>query len=338
LLALQSLEASRAIRVCALVDGHDLPGQVFRHAFPRATLAASLESVVAPPGALVLLTTPPHLHVTQAAAALKRGWHVLSMSPLARSVREATAMLGSAQRHERLLSMALPWRFLPSTRYLRTLCRDHLLGPLFSFEIHDGVPPTAAPMAEISEGVLAETGTYAIDLLTWCLGSPTVVSYADDAMGGVEANAVAELSFPESVRGSLHLSRDWPTSRRYEFLFERGIVRWSPDQPNRLTVQLASAPGALDATVTPSIAPGAPTPIGDAISSAADNLGAQLKNVLAAILGREPLQVPASEALGVLTIVDHCYTARSLLEQPWFSRNENARARTLLTPSAAHRS
>ena len=68
----------------ALIDGDDVPRPVLRHSFPEAMLAPSLPTVGAPPGALVLLLTPPHLHPTQFAAAAKRGWHVLTLTPLAR--------------------------------------------------------------------------------------------------------------------------------------------------------------------------------------------------------------------------------------------------------------
>ena len=337
--AVHALERAGTIRVAGIVDTDAHARAYFLQHFPDARSADSLDAVVVPPGGLAIVASAPRFHPGHATAALRRGWHVLCKTPLATNAREAAAMIAAAQRHERLLAVDLHKRFFPAARYIRTLCCDHLLGPIFSLAVHEGRPrsTTASPLvpakAAAPEGVLSELGVHALDLLTWFLGSPSVLNYSDDAMGGVEANAFLELAFPENVRGIVHLSRDWPTSQSYTFVFERGIVRWRVDEANKLTLQLASSPAALSAELVQPISPHDPdTPTNGPLFSGAESFGAQLQNVVAAISQREPLRIPATEAMHALPIVEECYARRTLLDQPWLTRNETAHARALSVP------
>jgi predicted dehydrogenase len=342
--ALRALETAGTIVVRTVVDPIESSRTMFGRLFPKSTPHPSLDSVVAPPDALVVIATAPRFHAAQTLAAFKRGWHVLCHTPFATNLREANQMIAAANRHERLLSVSLFKRFFPATRYLRTLCRDHLLGPPLSFSIHEGGPSSwpAAPLShpekfELPDGVLAEVGVHTLDLLVWFFGTPSVVRYADDAMGGVEANAHLELAFPEGVRGTVHLSRDWPTAQSYAFVFERAVVRWDVDEGNRLTVQLASAPTALNAELVEPLSALTPHERPSALGSNARSFIAQLENIVAAIAGRRPLAVPATAALDALPLIQECYSRRTLIEQPWLTRNEVAHARVLAMPADLRR-
>lgn len=334
--ALRILESAGAIRVQAVVSREPGGHSSLVNEFRNARAAPSVDKAVVAPGALVVLASLPHLHPAQAGAAFRRGWHVLTLSPLARSAPEAMTMLATAQRHERLLAVALPHRFSAGVNYIRVLCHDQLIGPLIRVDVHDGTPPAAAG-AGGTDGALVEPGVGVLDLLTWCMGPPEIESYADDAMGGVEANASLRLMFPESVPAAIHLSRDWPTARSYEFVFERGIARWTPRRPESLQLQLASAPAALEGSFRPALVAGAAT-VPDAASAAeADPFRAQLQNVLDAIARRAPLAVPAADAVSALAMADACRARRTLLRQPWLSHNESVHARTLSMPIGLRR-
>lgn len=341
--ALRNLELAGAVRIRAVVGNDEDARNLCLQTFPTADEASSLDAVVVPPGALVILATPPRFHPAQASAAFKRGWHVFSQSPLAATARDAAAMIAAAERHERLLAVDLHRRSFASARYLRALCRDQLLGPAIRFSIHEGAPlslpatPLSTTKVQTPDGVLADIGLHALDLVTWCFGAASVITYSDDAMGGVEANACADLSFAEGVRGSIHLSRDWPTSESCEFVFERAIVRWNIDDANRLTVQLASAPAAIAGSlVTPSPLSELPS-LNEVLPNRAEAIANLLKNVTDAIAGREKLHVPAAEALHALPLMEECYARRTLIEQPWLTPNETAHARSLSIPSDLRR-
>lgn len=340
---LHTLQRAGVLRVTAIVDPDEHAREILLRAFPETVPANSYESVAVAPGALVVVSSPPRFHPLHVSGAVKRGWHVWCETPLAGTARDASAMIAAAQRHERLLAVDLHKRFFPAARFIRSLCRDHLLGPLFQFRISEGAPPASAPSPrmparfEAPDGVLIELGLPALDFLVWCLGPATLLSYADDAMGGVEANAFIDLTFPEGVRGTVHLSRDWPTTQSYAFLFERGIVRWSVEHANRLVVQLANTTAALDAVLLDSLSPREPNAMPPPQPSLAESQVAQWQNVVRAIAGQEPLRVPATEAMHSLPLIEECYARRTLLEPPWFTRNEIAHARALSAPTAFRR-
>jgi predicted dehydrogenase len=303
----------------------------------------SIDAVTNSPDAIALIATPPRFHLSQVNAALKRGWHVLCSTPLTPNAVEAATMIASAQRHERLLAVDLRTRLFPAALYLREVCRDHLLGPPLSFRMDVGQTHRATDdvskteKLEHAHGVLADLGAPILDLLTWCFGSAGVVSYADDAMGGAEATAVIELEFRDGVRGTVHLSRDWPTEDAGTFVFERGIVRWTAHRPAAVTLQIASAPFAIAGELTAPLSAVRATPTAAPLATDASACASQLENLIAAIAGRSALRMPATEAMHSLPLIDDCYARRSPLPQPWLSPNDAVHARALSPPPMVRR-
>jgi len=342
--ALQSLQHANALAVRAIIDPLESAREAAAEYFPDAIRLGSVEAAAVSPDALAILTTPARFHATQTASALKRGWHVLCAMPFASTAHEGALMIAAAQRHERLFAVDLRSRFFPAVHYLRKLCRDFLLGPPLSFQVHAGQPrlaweksPGPTEKFEHPDGVLSDLGAGTLDLLTWCLGSASIVSYADDAMGGVEANAAIELSFGDGVRGSVHLSRDWPTEDTCTFVFERGIVRWATNRANGLSLQIASAPAALEGELITPLSPLHSHPSTRLLATADQACVAELQNLLAAIAGHEALRAPATEAMHSLPLIEECYARRTSLLQPWLTRNETVRARALCPPAALRR-
>jgi predicted dehydrogenase len=336
--ALQQLQQENALIVRAIVQATTSGLEAIQNAFPGIRCVSTMDAAAIQPDALAIIATPTRFHFAQVHAALKRGWHVLCASPLATNATEAALMIAAAQRHERFLAVDLRTRFFPGARYLRTLCHDQLLGPPINLRVQLG-PPRPLADAEFRAGklvhvesVLPALGSAGLDLLTWCLGSARLVSYADDAMGGVEATAAVRLSFRDEVRGILHLSQEWSGADSYEFVFERGIARWTTNRGGTLVLQLASAPFALvgelamPLSVVPS--PRFDTPLATDLAASVE----QLENVIAAIAGRCALRTPALEVLPVIALIDECFARRTPLAQPWLSRNDAAHARALAPP------
>jgi len=329
--ALRALQNAGLVRVSAIVDPSVTAREIVARSFARAGQAASLEQTTAPAGTLAIIASPPGFHAAQTIAAVERGWHVLCEKPMASSVSAATDMIAAAQRHQRLLAVGLYKRFFPASRYIRGLCRDWLLGPLVEFSIREGGPfrwpagPSFFDRAQTPGGVLFDIGVHVFDLLGWWLGEPAAVRYADDAMGGLETNAFVELDYPDKVRGRVHLSRDWPTAQQYRFVFERGVVTWKVNDANGLTVQLSGASASLQGTLVAAQAPpflAEPRPL----ESHAQCFILQLCNVVAAIAGEETLLVPGEDGLPSLRMIEQCYAHRSLVDQPWLTSAEAARA------------
>lgn len=342
--ALATLQQSGALRVRAIVEPLETLREWASRFFPEAQTAGGLDAVDAPPDSLAILLTPARFHPAQALSAFRRGWHVLAGAPFAANPREGAQMIAAADREERLLAVDLSHRLLPAAQYLRVLCRDQLLGPTISFRIHAGTTRAARADAppfsekfEAPDGALSEVGAPVIDFLISCLGAASVRRYADDAMGGVEANALIQLSFPENVHGTLHLSRDWDTPQSATFVFERGTVQWDMSSPGGISLHLASAPAAVVGQLAPAFFPADLRRSSLPEETPGTALGAQLANIVAFLQGREPLRVSAADALPALATIEECYAIRAALPQPWLDPREAVQARAYAPPSALRR-
>ena len=243
--ALRSLERAGLLSVRVVVDPNPSAAARICSAFPRASVAVTIEEATCAPGSLAIIASPPKFHGVQTIGAFERGWHVLCEKPVATTVGEAAKMVASAEIHNRIFAVGLYKRFFPASRYLHDLCHHKQLGRLVRFSATEG-GAFRWPAASISffdkkqtfGGVLADVGVHLFDLLGWWLGSPDQVSYADDAMGGVESNAWVELVYPDGAHGTIHLSRDWQTEQTYRFVFESGEVCWRVNDASGLTLQI----------------------------------------------------------------------------------------------------
>jgi len=333
--ALRTLQNAGLLRVSGIVDPAVSAREVVARSFPRAGQTASLEHTTAPADTLAIIASPPGFHASQTITALDRGWHVLCEKPMASSVPECMEMVAAAQRNERLLAVGLYKRYYPASRYLHALCHDWLLGPLLSFSVQEGGPfrwpagPSFFDRTQTRGGVLFDIGVHVFDLLNWWMGEPSEMHYADDAMGGLEANAFIRLQYSNGAHGQVHLSRDWATPQQYRFVFERGIVLWRVNDANGLTVQLTGAPAALQSVlVTPEVEPPAPAEP-QPLETNSQCFVLQLCNVLAAIAGEEKLLVTGEDGTHSLRMIEQCYANRTLAEQPWLTPEESARAHEL---------
>lgn len=333
--ALRALQNAGLVRVSAIVDPSVSARESVATSFPKAGQAAALEQTAAPAGSLAIIASPPGFHAAQTIAAFERGWHVLCEKPMASSTAEAAEMVAAAQKHQRLLAIGLYKRFFPSSRYIRSLCRDWALGPLVNFTIKEGGPfrwpagPSFFDRAQTRGGVLYDIGVHVFDLLGWWLGEPADFRYADDAMGGLETNAFVDLSYADGAKGRVHLSRDWATSQQYRFVFERGIVTWEVNDANGLTLQLTGAPAAIQGSIIAPLPSGTYATESRVLETNAQCFILQLANVVAAIAGTETLLVPGEEGMHSLRLIEQCYAQRHLVNQPWLTPEEAAAAREI---------
>lgn len=326
--ALRTLESAGVLHVTALVDPSASALARLHAAFPAAQAVANLAQADAARDALAIIASPPRWHAAHTLDAVARGWHVLCEKPIAANAAEAARMIAAADAAGRLLAVGHYKRFFPSSRALKSLCGPAgTLGALRSFSIAEGGPftwPAASPTffrrGETPGGVLLDIGVHVFDLLLWWLGAPNDFSYADDAMGGLEANARVKLRFG-TVSGTVLLSRDWATPQRYEFVFDRGRVGWTVNDANGLDVTLDGAAWALQGTLRDAAREPAATN--------AQSFIAQLRHVADAITRRTPLLIDGREGVRALHLIEACYARRQLVEQPWLTPSEISRARQL---------
>jgi predicted dehydrogenase len=206
---------------------------------------------------------------------------------------------------------------------MRDVIAQEALGDPIGFDVFEGGPfewPVRAPAyfdpSAGGVGVLADIGSHMLDLLGWWFGAPHDVRSADDAMGGVEANALLSLRCG-GVPGRLRFSRDWHRPNHATVKGTRGVGRWHLEQADR--IQLA-----VDG-VDPSelLAPaGSPRTFLDCFER-------QMRDVLAAVRGEPAEVVEASEVLPSVAALEAARHSGSLLSMPWFSARELAVARSL---------
>jgi predicted dehydrogenase len=326
--ALVELARRNEARLIALVDPVESARAGLLERFSAAQSVADIEQVEAPEGSLAIVASPPRFHAAHTRAALDRGWHVLCEKPMATTPADCAEMTRAAEAANRVLAVGLYKRFFPSSEFLHELCRGQALGRLLSFDLQEGGPfnwPAASPSffvrRETPGGVLLDIGVHVLDLLLWWLGDPASFDYADDAMGGLETNAVLKLAYAKGTVGKVHLSRDWATRQRYSFEFEGGTVEWTVNQANALTLRLAGLPTALQGTLV--------NPAGVPAYTNPQCFIAQLQNVLAAVRGEGDVRVNGRDGERVTRLIEACYASRRLLDQPWLEPAEAARARQL---------
>lgn len=313
--ALQRLHRLGEAHVTAAVDFPDSSAAWISRTFPRLKTAANLEAVDAPPDAVVVVACSLRHRSTRIATALRRGWHVLSACPPAENTAETSRLCELARQHEVTLTVDLPHRLAPGARWLRAIAGGRALGGCVGFRIQEGA--TLAGPGEIPpDGAWLDPGLRALDLITDWFGPAQPLSAADDALGGVEAVARAELACGSHLRGTLRIDRDWKPAPLYRVSCRRGIASWSPGELGTASLRLEATDQELAGTLSDAAAPSDPREL-------------QLRHLLGALVrGHEPAN-HATSLLPALELADQLRKMRTSLPLPWLSPNESAVASSL---------
>jgi predicted dehydrogenase len=266
----------------------------------------------------VVVATPPGSHASISIDCLDRGLPVLCEKPLTPSVEQAQAMIAASQRTNTILAVGMVRRLSWSSQLVRRLLQNGILGDVQRFDVIEGHefnwPLFTGHIFQTSKagGVLADTGTHLLDLLSWVLGGQRaqLFSYKDDNWGGVEMNAVLELAIEcdgKQVPGKIEIS------------FTRKL---------RNTLRIYGAKGYLEAPVMGGpevlfypddgsdeamvIRPHDANPLGHGKTFAL-----QLENFADAIINQTNNYATADEALPTISIIEQCHRSRERIAQPW---------------------
>jgi predicted dehydrogenase len=259
-----------------------------------------------------IVATPHHLHASIATALLDQGVHVLVEKPMALDVTGCDAMIASAEAHDVVLAVGLLRRFYPSSRFVRELVAEGVLGNMVGVDAREGaifnwqVASDATFRREMGGGVLTDIGTHVLDLLLWWLGEPDRVSYSDDAMGGVEADAELEATFPGGVTGIVELSRTRVLRNTITLQAAQGRIEVGPAFDSELRLALtgrARLAGRVDDR--------------DRASRLEDVFAVQLADFAGAIDDGRPPFVPGLEGRRSIALLETCRQVRRPLDLPW---------------------
>lgn len=336
--ALQTLEKAHLVHVKALIDPDAASRMALHKRFPHAATWSGVDRIAAPEFDLAIVASPPHVHAEQTLALLRAGVAVLCEKPMAASPEAAEAMVAGAEAADRLLAIGMVRRFFPAAQMIYELLAAQTLGPVLSFTYAEGDPFTWPAQSDsffrrstAQGGVLMDVGVHVFDLLTWWWGVPVEVDYADDAMGGVEANCRAMLTFAGGHTGEVRLSRDGSLANLLEIRCARGMIRWDVKTTDRVQVAFDNVHLELDAAVLEQAGAGSlPIP-----RSFEQSFLHQLLNVTAAVRGEEEARVPGAAGLPSLRLIAHCYATRRLLGMGWLGPEEQAAAHRLNRAGAA---
>ncbi len=166
---------------------------------------------------IIVVSTPNHLMLPVATAAMERGADVLVEKPFGRNLGEARAMAEVARTHGRHLAIGFNHRFHPAIADAQQLARSGELGALQFVRCIYGHGGRAGYEAEwradpeqSGGGELLDQGVHVVDLLGQILGRPCRV-HAETAtlewpIQPVEDNVFATLRYPHGAVASFHAS------------------------------------------------------------------------------------------------------------------------------------
>ncbi len=165
----------------------------------------------------VIVCTPPNLHLSMCAAALKQGKHVFCEKPLARNPEEAREIVDVASESGVKLKCGFNLRHHPGMKQAREWFDKGIIGELNFLRIRYGIGGRPGyekewrAKAEISGGgQLMDQGMHALDLSHWFMGEFSdafgFLSTSFWEIAPLEDNAFALLRTAKEQIASLHVS------------------------------------------------------------------------------------------------------------------------------------
>jgi predicted dehydrogenase len=325
--ALEYLEAEGTAVLAAAFDPDAVRVAKFCARFPNATAHPDESFLKTTPLDAVIVASPVSSHEAHAFRAFEAGIAVLCEKPLAATATAGESMIAAAQKHGKMLAVGLLRRFYSNVQFTRQLIENKTLGEVKSFSIQEGGPFTWPARSDAlfrkstaGGGILIDIGVHVLDLVVHWFGEPSQLSYADDAMGGLEANCRMALSYP-GFKGSILLSRDWKTTNLYVIEFERGTLRLRAGDAEHVEIEAHGTSFTLDGPLKVLH----PAKSGGAVFSATtfqQAFLAQLQDLIVALKTGGKPTVTGEEGMRSLRLIEQCYRERRMMEMPWLTPEE----------------
>ncbi|HET7753761.1 MAG TPA: Gfo/Idh/MocA family oxidoreductase [Anaeromyxobacteraceae bacterium] len=188
---MQAVAASGSAEVSAIADPAVAAArEAADSSAPGASVAASLEELLAQPLDGVVIATPSALHADQSIRALERGLAVFCQKPLGRNAAEVRRVIDAARTADRLLGVDLSYRHVAGVPELRRLVQGGAIGRVHAVNLvfHNAYGPDKPwfyDAAQSGGGCVMDLGIHLVDLALWVLGFPgvTAVTSAVSASG-----------------------------------------------------------------------------------------------------------------------------------------------------------
>lgn len=301
IVGVQDVDAARAERVA-----QEIGAPAFSHVDALLAEAADVAVVLA----------PHPLHAELALASLEAGRHVLVEKPLAVEAAEADRMIASAERHGRLLAVALQQRTRHEVEAAGRLIASGALGQLQRADLLGTWPrrfayfrtaPWRGSWRGEGGGVLINQGQHDLDLLVHLAGRPNrVVGWTRTRLQPIETEDTVQaiVEWPSGIVGAIHLSTvELDEAQRIEITGTGGRLRVLPGRVE-VVRNVADFREYAPSDGNP-YAPPETEPL-DVISGggAGGRHEDIYRNLERAVAGQEPLVAPASSALATLELAN----------------------------------
>jgi predicted dehydrogenase len=176
---MQSLLAAQACEVAAVADVSGEARASARELAPGATLAHSLDELLALALDGAVIATPSALHENQARRLLDAGVAVFCQKPLARTAQETAGIVAAAREADRLLGCDFSYRHTAGMRRIRECARAGDLGRIYAADLvfHNAYGPDKAWFRDAAlsgGGCVMDLGIHLVDLALWMLDFPAV--------------------------------------------------------------------------------------------------------------------------------------------------------------------
>ena len=222
--------------------------------FPGAAVTDDADEAIAYPGVEVAdITTHPHERVALVEAALRAGKHVLSQKPFVLDLADGERLADLAEQQGVRLAVNQNGRWAPHFRYMESVIRSGLLGPIASIDLslqwdHTWTEQTA--FNDIHHLLLYDFAIHWFDIMTLWMGGQQAqrvfasVRHAEFQSAKPPFLAHAVVDFPHAQARltlnaqTLHGQRDLSVIAGRD-----GTVRASGPDLNRQQVELTTAQG-----------------------------------------------------------------------------------------------
>jgi predicted dehydrogenase len=248
----------------------------------------------------VVICTPPNVRPALIEQAFSLGMDVFAEKPLANSSAECAGILASCTGSNQILAVSHMYRFYPVRWQLQQIVESHGLGSIVSVDISEGAPYAWNPRSgytfkrgEVSGGVVINAGVHTLDSLIQWFGDPSIDSYEDDSLGGLESNARARITFPSGVVSDFRISRTCRLPNLFRVECERGTITFTNRDTVNYSVEQNGETSAHHCD--------------DSVQTAADCWRLQMADFIECIRERRRPRVDAEEASRVVSLVENMY-------------------------------
>ena len=154
-----------------------------RSQFPNASIARTIEEVLADPSVeLVVITTPNETHFPYAKKSLEAGKHVVVEKPFTNTSEEARLLVNMASSKNNVCSVYQNRRYVSDHLTIKEILDKQLLGPVHEcFAHYDRYRAEARPNAWREKvlpgsGILYDLGAHLIDQACYLFGLPSFIT------------------------------------------------------------------------------------------------------------------------------------------------------------------